>query len=47
MICCMFTACGTKEEEVKVDYEKLQKKQVIAEKRKQRGYEATNYKTIK
>ena len=34
-------------EEVKVDYEKLQKKQVIAEKRKQRGYEGTNYKTIK
>ena len=34
-------------EEVKVDYERLQKKQVIAQKRKQRGYETTDYKTIK
>ena len=34
-------------EEVKVDYEKLQKKQVIAQKRKQRGYETTDFKTIK
>lgn len=34
-------------EEVKVDYERLQKKQIIAEKRKQRGYETTNYQTIK
>ena len=34
-------------EEVKVDYEKLQKKQVIAQKRKQRGFVTTNYKTIK
>lgn len=34
-------------EEVKVDYEKLQKKQVIAQKRRQRGYETTNFKTIK
>jgi len=34
-------------EEVKVDYEKLQKKQIIAQKRKDRGFEATNYKTIK
>ncbi len=34
-------------EEVKVDYERLQKKQIIKEKRKQRGYETTNYKTIK
>lgn len=34
-------------EEVKVNYEKLQKKQIIAEKRKQRGYETTNYQTIK
>ena len=34
-------------EEVKVDYEKLQKKQVIAQKRKDRGFVATNYKTIK
>lgn len=34
-------------EEVKVDYERLQKKQIIAQKRKQRGYETTNYKTIK
>lgn len=34
-------------EEVKVNYERLQKKQVIAQKRKQRGYETTDYKTIK
>lgn len=34
-------------EEVKVDYERLQKKQAIAQKRKQRGYETTDYKTIK
>ena len=34
-------------EEVKVDYERLKKKQAIAQKRKQRGYETTNYKTIK
>ena len=34
-------------EEVKVDYERLQKKQVIAQKRKQKGYEKTDYKTIK
>ena len=34
-------------EEVKVDYERLQRKQVIAQKRKQRGYETTDYKTIK
>ena len=34
-------------EEVKVDYERMQKKQVISEKRKQRGYVTTNYKTIK
>lgn len=34
-------------EEVKVDYEKLQKKQVIAQKRKQKGYETTSFKTIK
>lgn len=34
-------------EEVKVDYEKLQKKQIIAQKRKQKGYETTNFKTIK
>lgn len=34
-------------EEVKVDYEKLQKKQMINQKRKQRGYETTNYQTIK
>jgi len=34
-------------EEVKVDYEKMQKKQVITEKRKQRGYITTDYKTIK
>ena len=34
-------------EEVKVDYEKLQKKQIITQKRKDRGFEATNYKTIK
>ena len=34
-------------EEVKVDYEKLQKKQVIEQKRKQRGFISTNYKTIK
>ena len=36
-----------KSEEVKVDYERLQKKQAIAQKRKQRGYETTDYKTIK
>lgn len=34
-------------EEVKVDYEKLQKKQMISQKRKQRGYETSNYQTIK
>ncbi len=34
-------------EEVKVDYERLKKKQAIAQKRKQRGYETTDYKTIK
>lgn len=34
-------------EEVKVDYERLQKKQAIAQKRKQKGYETTDYKTIK
>jgi len=34
-------------QEVKVDYKRLQKKQIIAQKRKQRGYETTNYKTIK
>src|SRR5574344_1486087 len=34
-------------EEVKVDYEKLQKKQVIEEKRKQKGFIPTDYKTIK
>lgn len=34
-------------EEVKVDYERLQKKQIIAQKRKDRGFVATNYKTIK
>ena len=34
-------------EEVKVDYERLQKKQIIAQKRKQRGYVTTDYKTIK
>lgn len=34
-------------DEVKVDYERLQKKQIIAQKRKQRGYVSTNYKTIK
>lgn len=34
-------------EEVKVDYKKLQKKQIIAQKRKQRGYETTSFKTIK
>ena len=34
-------------EEVKVDYERLQKKQIIAQKRKQRGYETTDFKTIK
>ena len=34
-------------EEVKVDYERLQKKPAIAQKRKQRGYETTDYKTIK
>ena len=34
-------------EEVKVDYEKLQKKQIIEEKRKQKGFISTNYKTIK
>ena len=34
-------------EEVKVDYEKIQKKQIIAQKRKDRGFVATNYKTIK
>lgn len=33
-------------EEVKVDYEKLQKKQILAQKRKQKGYETTNYRTI-
>lgn len=34
-------------EEVKVDYERLQKKQIISQKRKQRGYEPTSYNTIK
>ena len=34
-------------EEVKVDYERLQKKQIIAQKRKDRGFEPTDYKTIK
>lgn len=34
-------------EEVKVNYEKLQKKEIIKEKRKERGFEKTNYKTIK
>ena len=34
-------------EEVKVDYERIQKKQIISQKRKQKGYEATNHKTIK
>ena len=34
-------------EEVKVDYERLQKKQIIAQKRKDRGFITTNYKTIK
>ena len=34
-------------EEVKVDNERLQKKQIITEKRKDRGYITTNYKTIK
>ena len=34
-------------EEVKVDYERLQKKQIIEQKRKQRGYVTTDYKTIK
>jgi len=33
--------------EVKVDYERLQKKQIIAEKRKNRGFITTDYKTIK
>ncbi len=33
--------------EVKVDYERLKKKQAIAQKRKQKGYETTEYKTIK
>lgn len=33
--------------EVKVDYKRIEKKQIIAQKRKQRGYETTNYKTIK
>ena len=34
-------------EEVKVNYEKIQKKQAIDQKRKQKGYDTTNYKTIK
>lgn len=34
-------------EEVKVDYDKLQKKQELNNKRKARGYESTNYETIK
>ena len=34
-------------EEVKVDYGRLQKKQIIEQKRKDRGYVTTNYKTIK
>ena len=33
--------------EVKVDYKRLEKKKIIEQKRKQRGYETTNYKTIK
>lgn len=33
-------------EEVKVDYEKLQKRQILAQKRKQKGYETTNFRTI-
>lgn len=34
-------------EEVKVDYERLQKKREIEQKRKQKGYETSDYKTIK
>ena len=34
-------------EEVKVDYERLQKKKEIEQKRKQKGYETSDYKTIK
>lgn len=34
-------------EEVKVNYERMQKKQVIEQKRKIKGYETTYYKTIK
>ena len=34
-------------EEVKVDYERLQKKRKIEQKRKQKGYETSDYKTIK
>ena len=33
--------------EVKVDYNRLQKRQILAQKRKDRGYVTTNYKTIK
>ena len=34
-------------EDVKVDYERLQKKREIEQKRKQKGYETSDYKTIK
>mgnify|MGYP004642998213 FL=1 len=34
-------------EEVKVNYERLQKKREIEQKRKQKGYETSDYKTIK
>ena len=34
-------------EDVKVDYERLQKKKEIEQKRKQKGYETSDYKTIK
>ena len=34
-------------EDVKVDYERLQKKSEIEQKRKQKGYETSDYKTIK
>ena len=34
-------------ENVDINYERLQKKQIIEQKRKQKGFETTNYKTVK